>query len=127
MNPLVGMNLEASTDRESKHANTSLEKEKMQSHESFHPNDGNQYYELPLTGSAHTRFTVKAVDRVLYSQSVKKSPGPDKLSFGAKWLLWKWDKERIVRLTRLAIRTGRNPAEWKRASDMVIRMPGNDD
>jgi len=63
----------------------------------------------------------------LYSQSVKKAPGPDKLSFGAILLLWKWNKERIVRLTRAAIRTGRHPAVWKRASGVVIRKPGKDD
>jgi hypothetical protein len=49
------------------------------------------------------------------------------MSFGARRLLWKWDKERIVRLTRAAIRTGRHPAVWKRASGMEIRKPGNDD
>jgi len=32
-----------------------------------------------------------------------------------------------VRLTRVAIRTGRHPAVWKRASSMVIRKPGKDD
>jgi len=61
------------------------------------------------------------------SQSVKKAPGPDKLSFGAISLLWKWDKQRIVRLTRAAIRMGRHPAVWKRASGVVIRKPGKDD
>jgi len=55
-----------------------------------------------------------------------KAPGPDKLSFGAIWLLWKWDKERIVRLMRTAIRTGRHPAVLKQASGVVIRKPGKD-
>jgi len=32
-----------------------------------------------------------------------------------------------VRLTRAAIRTGRYPVLWKRASGMVIRKPGKDD
>jgi len=31
-----------------------------------------------------------------------------------------------VRLTRGAIRTGRHPAVWKRASGVVIRKPGKD-
>jgi hypothetical protein len=95
--------------------------------ESFPPNDNDQYYELPPAGSAHTRVTEQAVERALHSQSVKKAPGPDKLSFGAIQLLWKWDKERIVRLTRAAIRTGRHPAVWKRAREVVIRKPGKDD
>jgi len=49
------------------------------------------------------------------------------LSFTAIWLLWKWDKKRIVRLTREAIRTRRHPAVWKNASGMVICKPGKDD
>jgi len=32
-----------------------------------------------------------------------------------------------VRLTKVAIRTGRHPSVWKRASGMVIRKPGKDD
>ena len=81
------MTVEALTDREGKQANTSLEKGEMLRHESFPPNDGDQYYELPPAGSAHTRVTEQAVERALYSQSVKKAPGPDKLSFGAIRLL----------------------------------------
>jgi hypothetical protein len=46
---------------------------------------------------------------------------------GARTLLWKWDKERIVRLTRAAFRTGRHPAVWRPPSGVVIRNPGNDD
>jgi len=114
-------------DREGKQANTSLEKEEMLRHESFPPNDGDQYYGIPPAGCSHTRVTEQAVERALYSQSVKKAPGPDKLSFGAIRLLWKWDKERIVRLTRGAIRTGTHAAVWKRACGVVICMPGKDD
>jgi hypothetical protein len=42
------------------------------------------------------------------------------------WLLWRWDKERILRLTRAAIRMGRHPVVWKPASGVVIRNPGKD-
>jgi hypothetical protein len=63
----------------------------------------------------------------LFSQSVKKAPGLDKLSFGAIWLLWNCDKERIVRLTKAAIHTGRHPEVLKRASGVVIHKPGKDD
>jgi len=126
-NPQAGMTVEALTDREGKQANTSLEKEEMLRHESFPPNDGNQYYELPPAGRAYTSVTEQAVERALYSQSVKMAPGPDKQSFGTIRLLWEWEKERIVRLTRVAIRTGRHPAVWKRASGAVIRKPGKDD
>ena len=43
-NPRAGMTVEAFTDREGKQANTSMEKEEMLRHESFPPNDGDQYY-----------------------------------------------------------------------------------
>jgi len=125
-NPRAGMTVEALTDREGKQANTSQEKEEMLRRESFPPNDDDQYYKLPPAGSAHTRVTEQAVERALLSQSVKKAPGPDKLSFSAIRLLCKWDKERIVRPTKAAIRTGRHPSVWKRASGVVIRKPGKD-
>ena len=126
-NPREGTTVEAVTDRESEQANTSSEMEEMLRHDSFLPNDGDQYYELPPAGSAHSRVTEQAVERAFFSQSVKKAPGPDKLSFGTIRLLWKWDKERIVRLMRVAFHTGRHPAVWKRARGLVFRRPGKDD
>ena len=44
----------------------------------------------------------------------------------AIWLLWKWNRTRIVELTRTTVRMGRHTAEWKRASGVVIRKPGNE-
>jgi hypothetical protein len=67
------------------------------------------------------------VEQALLSQSVKKASGPDNLCFGAIRLLSKWDTERMVRLTNAAIRTGRHPSVWKRASGVVIPKPGKDD
>jgi len=125
--PRAGTTVEAITDRDGKQAKTSLEEEEMRRHESCHPNDGDQYHKLPAAGSAHTSVTEQAVEGALISQSVKKAPGPDKLSFGAIRLLWTWHKERIVRLTRASIHTGRHPAVWKRASGVVIRKPGKYD
>jgi len=126
-NPRAGRTVEALTDREGRQANTAAEKEEMLRRESFPPNDNDQYYERPPAGSAHTRVTEQAVERSLLSQSVKKAPGPDKLSFGAKRVLWKWDIERIVRLMKAGIRTGRHPAVWKCASSVVIRKLGKED
>ena len=125
-NPGAGMTVEGLTDREGKQAKTSLEKEEMLREESVPPNYGGQYYELPLEGCVHTRVTDQAVERDLHSESVKKAPGPDKLSFGAIRLLWKWDNERIVCLTRATICTGIHPVVWKRTSRVVIRKPGKD-
>jgi len=118
------MTVEALTDRDGKQANTSLEEEEKLRDKSFPPNDGDQYYQLPRAGIAHTLVTEQAVKRSIFSQSVKKAPGPDMLSFGPIRLLGKWDKVRIVRLTRAAIRMGRHPAVCKRASGVVICTPG---
>ena len=125
--PAISTSPASDPARYSKQANTSLEKEEMLRHESFPPNDSDKYYELPPAASAHTRVAEQAAERALFSQSVKKAPGPDKLSFGAIRLLWKWDKTRIIRLRRVAICTGRHPAEWKRASGVVICKLGKDD
>jgi hypothetical protein len=39
----------------------------------------------------------------------------------------KLDTDRIVRLKRVAIRTGQHPAGWKQASGVLIGKPGKDD
>jgi hypothetical protein len=83
------MTVEALTHREGKQANTSQEKEEMLRREYFPLNDDDQYYELPPAGSAHTCVTEQEVERALFSQSVKKAPGPNKVSFGAIRLLRK--------------------------------------
>jgi len=119
--------MQALTDRDGKQANTSFEKEEMLRHGSFAPSDGDQCYDLPPAGSEHTRVTEQAVERAIFSESLQKAPGQDKLSFRAIRRLWKWDKERIVRLMRAAIRRWRHPAVWQRASGMVICQPRKHD
>jgi len=54
--------MEALTERDGNQGNTSLEKEEMLRHESFPLNDGDQYYELPPAGSAHTRVAEQSVE-----------------------------------------------------------------
>jgi hypothetical protein len=61
-NPREVMTAGALKDREGKKANTSLEKQEMLRHESFPPNDGDQYYELPPAGTAYTGVTEQAVE-----------------------------------------------------------------
>jgi len=77
----AGATVEALTDRERMQANTIAGKEEMLRGESFPLNDGDQYYELPPAGQAHECITEESVERALFSQSVKKAPGPDKLLF----------------------------------------------
>ena len=126
-NPRAGTTVEALTDREGKQANTSVEKEDMLRHKTFPPDDSDKYYGLPPAGPADTHVTEQAVERAFFPHSVKEAPGPDKLSFGAIQLLWKWHRDRFVRLMRAAIRTRRHPTVWKRAISVVIRKPGKDD
>jgi len=95
--------------------------------ESFPPNNDDQHSELPPAGSARRGVTEQAVERALFPQSVKKAPGPDKLSFGAIQLPWRWDELRIMGLTNKAGRMGSHPAVCMRASGVVIRMPGKND
>ena len=40
------------------------------------------------------------------NQSVKKAPGPDRLTFRAIRLIWEWDSDRVVELIHACIRTG---------------------
>jgi len=124
---ITNATVEALTDREGKQASTIAEKPEMLRGESFPLNDGEQYYELPPAGQALERITKQSVERALFSQSVKKAPGPDKLSFGAIRLLWMWNRTRIVGLKKAAVQTGCYSAVWKRVSGVVIRKPGKED
>lgn len=65
-----------------------------------------------------------AVKQVLYSQSVKKAPGPENLSFEAICLLWKWAKERILGLSTATIRTGQHQSVSKQRNGVTIYKPG---
>jgi hypothetical protein len=123
VNPWAATTVEALTDGKCKHVNIATENEEMLRRESFPQNNDDQNYELPPAGCVHKQVSEQAFERALHSQSVMIAPGPDKLTFGAIHMLWKWEKERIVSLTRAAIRTGRHPEAWKRASGVEIRKP----
>ena len=126
-NTRAGATVDALTDRRRKQANTMAEKENMLRGEFFQTNDGDQYYELPPAVQDHKRLTEMLVERALFSQSIKKARGPDKLSFRAIRLLWKWKQTRTVGVSKAAVRTGRHPTVWKRMSGAVIRKPGKED
>jgi hypothetical protein len=59
----TGLTVVAVIDSESKQANTSLEKEEMRRHKSFHLNHHNQDNKLPPVESAQTHSTEQAVDK----------------------------------------------------------------
>jgi hypothetical protein len=52
VNPRAAAMVEFQTEREGKHVITATEKEEMLRRESFRENDNDQYYDLPLAGSA---------------------------------------------------------------------------
>lgn len=73
-----------------------------------------------------TRASVRAceVREALFSQSVKKAPGLDGVSFEALRLLWGWAEERMVALVRGCITTGYHPCAWKTAKGVLLRKQG---
>jgi len=110
VNPEAGATGEALTDRAGKQTSTVLEMEQMVRRDSCPENNNDLYNEQSPAGSAPTCVTIQAVEGSLHSQSVKKAPGSDKMSHRAIQLLGEWDIERIVRMTKVEIRTGRHPA-----------------
>jgi len=54
-----------------KQANTTSEMEEMVRHQAFPTIDGDQYFKLHPVGITHTSFTEQAVERAIYSHSVK--------------------------------------------------------
>ena len=97
-----------------------MPKRRKCSEESFPLNDWDQYYELPPAAQAHKCTTEQSVEQAMVSQTVKKAHYPDKLSYRAIRLLRKWDKMRIVGLTKADVRMGSHLPVWKPASGVVI-------
>ena len=119
--------MKAFTHREGKQANRTVQQEGMLLGECFAPNDINQYYKQPPAGNSQTHIAEQAVERRLFSQSVKNVSGPDNLSFGATRRFWKSDQDRIVSRTMAGVCTERDRAVFKAASGEVICKAGKDD
>jgi len=88
--------------------------------------EDDNYYEQPSSRRTHMCVTEQSDTQSLFSQSVKNTPGPDMLSYRDLRLAREWDKERIGRLTKVAIRIGRPPEVWMCDIGVVIRKPGKD-
>jgi len=126
-NPRADATVEALTNRVETEANPIAEEEDILRGECFLLNDGDQYYELPPAAQAHERISEQSVERARFMRSGRNGPGSDKLSFGAIWLLWKWNRMRIEGQMKAAVQTGHHPAVSKRACGMVVQKPGNED
>ncbi|QKX53974.1 uncharacterized protein TRUGW13939_01054 [Talaromyces rugulosus] len=82
--------------------------------------------ELP-GGQAHMLITPERVHQALFSQSIKKAPGADRLNFKACRLLWALDSPRIIGMARQCFRLGVHPGAWKTAKGILLRKPGKPD
>jgi hypothetical protein len=74
-------------------------------------------------GAMHQSVDEALVRQALFSQSIKKAPGVDKLNFRAIRLLWEWESTRIVALVRQCFRLGVHPQTWKTARGILLRKP----
>ena len=130
----------ALTDETGQVATTREEKERMLRKQAFppkqtageaageeeeDPDDSDQDDEetLPLWD----KISEGEVQEAIFGQSTGKSPGPDRLSFKAIRMLWEWDPDRITALVRAAVRTGVQPAAWKKTRAVVIPKPSKPD
>jgi len=78
-------------------------------------------------GEMWKKITDEDVRMALFDQSVKKSPGPDRLWYKAVRLLWEWDSQRIIKVFESSIRLGIHPRVWKEAKGVVIPKPNKPD
>jgi hypothetical protein len=69
------------------------------------------------------QIEAKDVRKALFTQSIKKAPGADGISFKALRLLWQWAEERVVSLIQGCITHGYHPCTWKTAKGILLRKP----
>jgi hypothetical protein len=68
-------------------------------------------------------ITDEDIRRVVFDQSIKKGPGPDKFEFKAIRLLWEWDAPRIIAIVKMSFRLGIHSQAWKEERGVVIAKP----
>src|SRR5271156_5828740 len=78
--------------------------------------------EIPQSGGIEL-ITDQAIQNALFSQSLTKAPGSDRLNFKAIRLLWDWSQERVTALIRHCFRLGYQPNRWKIARGILLRKP----
>jgi hypothetical protein len=72
-------------------------------------------------------ITDEDIREALFDQSVKKTPGLDRLGFNAIQLLWDWDSRRIITIVKTTFRLGVHPRVWKEVRGVVIPKPNKPD
>jgi hypothetical protein len=78
-------------------------------------------------GKTHLENQEEEVKEAIYTQSVKKAPGPNNINFKIIRLLWEWNAKRIVALVRATIQLGHHPKKWKVVTGVVIPKPEKPD
>jgi hypothetical protein len=69
----------------------------------------------------HELIPLKLIKKVIFTQSIKKAPGPDRLTFQAIKLLWGWDKPKISTLIQHCFRLGYHLQRWKLVKGILLR------
>ena len=89
------------------------EKDKAVRDFAFHPPSAGAPADLQESGKAYKTTTKEVVCETIMDQSVKKAPGPDRLTFHPIRLIWELDGNKVVELIQACIRTGIHPQAWK--------------
>jgi len=78
-------------------------------------------------GEMWKKITDEDIREALFSQSIQKAPGPDRLGFKAMRSLWEWDSQRIINIVKVSFRLGVHPRAWKEAKGVVLPKPDKPD
>jgi len=78
-------------------------------------------------GEMWKKITDEDIRKALFSQSVQKAPGPDRLGFKAIRFLQDWDSQRIINIVKASFRLEIHPQVWKEAKGVVILKPNKPD
>jgi hypothetical protein len=84
-------------------------------------------FELPTGGSIHEKVDEALLHKALHDESARKVAGPDRITLSAVRLIWSWEKQRIIDISRQCIRIGYHPEVWKNAKGIVIRKANKPD
>jgi hypothetical protein len=67
------------------------------------------------------------VHQALFSQSIKKALGADRLNFRVYRLLWALDSSYVIGMARQCFRLGVHLGAWKTTKGVLLRKPGKPD
>lgn len=81
----------------------------------------------PRKRHAHLLVTKDMIQKVLFCQSIKKTPRPNLHYFLILCLLWDWKVDRIISLTMQALRLHYHPKKWKHTRGFLIKKPNKRD